>query len=158
MDHYSLILNFQVVLQNPRVLGLVFPPLHQWQNLPILVYVLLLCKCWLCRWSMVFVRSLSPSTRLSPCHFSLFNASSLSCSLSSLQNSSHFLNFIAFFDFWSLEEASLFRCSFFSLQDPSHIWVVPLFNVALKANSLEFILMVVTLVCDPLPFALWVVY
>jgi hypothetical protein len=65
--------------------------------------------------------------------------------------SSHYLIF------WNLEEASLFWSSSFSLQKPSHIWVVPLFNVALKPNSLEFILMVVTLVCDPLPFALWVV-
>lgn len=27
-----LTLNFQVVLQNPRVLGLVLPPLHQWNS------------------------------------------------------------------------------------------------------------------------------
>jgi hypothetical protein len=31
------------------------------------------------------------------------------------------------------------------------------FNVTLKPNSLELILMIVTLVSDPLPFVLWVV-
>jgi hypothetical protein len=117
-----LISNFQVVLQNPKVLGLVLPPLHQWQILPILAYVLLLCKCWLCRWSMVFVRNLSPSTRSSPCHFSLFNASSLLCSLSSLQNSNHFLNFIPLFDFLEFGRGEfVLKFIFFFAKTKSHL-------------------------------------
>ncbi len=71
---------------------------------------------------VVFVKNLSPSTRSSPCHFSLFNASSLSCSLSSLQNSSHFLNFIPFFDFLEFGRGEfVLKFVFFFAKAKSHL-------------------------------------
>jgi hypothetical protein len=143
-----LTLNFQVVLQNPRVLGLVLPPLHQWK-------FSYLGLCVFCCANVGYVGGQWCSWGV--CHLAIF---SFQCKfvimfiifLIELELVFEFYPILWFFGVWKrwvCFDVHLFICK---TQVTFHV-----FNVTLKPNSLELMLMIVTLVSDPLPFVLWVV-